>query len=79
MPGDNDLNALALGSVGAGALIDFVQTYHSTDDGFEMFGGTANFKHIVALGNSDDNIDTDFGYTGKIQYAYVKMSSRFGP
>ena len=77
--GDNDLNALTLGSVGSGTLIDFVQTYRSTDDGFEMFGGTVNLKHIVALGNNDDNIDTDFGYTGKIQYAYVKMSSRFGP
>ena len=76
--GNDDLNALTLGAVGAGTLIDYVQTYRSTDDGFEMFGGTVNLRHIVALGNNDDNIDTDFGYVGKIQYAYVKMSPSLG-
>ncbi len=68
-----DLNALTMGGVGAGTVIDFVQTAYNGDDGFEMFGGTVNLKHIVALGNNDDNIDTDFGYTGKIQYAYIKQ------
>jgi hypothetical protein len=68
-----DLNGLTMGGVGAGTLIDFVQTAYNGDDGFEMFGGTVNLKHIVALGNNDDNIDTDFGYSGKIQYAYIKQ------
>lgn len=77
--GSIDLNALTLGAVGAGTVIDYVQTYRSTDDGFEMFGGTVNLRHIVAVGNNDDNIDTDFGYTGKIQYAYVKMSEGIDP
>lgn len=68
-----DLNALTLGGVGAGTLIDFVQAAYNGDDGFEMFGGTVNLKHIVSLGSNDDNIDTDFGYVGKIQYAYIKQ------
>jgi hypothetical protein len=77
--GSIDLNAITLGAVGAGTAIDYVQAYRSTDDGFEMFGGTVNLRHIVAVGNNDDNIDTDFGYTGKIQYAYVKMSEGIDP
>ena len=29
------------------------------DDAFEMFGGTPFLDHIVAVGNIDDNFDTD--------------------
>jgi hypothetical protein len=56
-----------------------VQTYRSTDDGFEMFGGTVNLKHVVAVGNNDDNFDSDFGYVGKIQYAYAKLTEGIDP
>jgi hypothetical protein len=71
--GNLDLNSLTLGAVGSGTVIEYVQAYRGTDDAFEMFGGTVNLKHIVALGCNDDNIDTDNGYVGKIQYAYVKI------
>lgn len=71
--GNIDLNALTLGGVGNGTRIDHVQAHNGTDDGFEMFGGNVNMSYIVASGNNDDSIDTDFGYTGKIQYAYVTM------
>jgi hypothetical protein len=70
---DNDLNALTLGAVGNGTTIEFVQTHNGTDDGFEMFGGTVDLRYIVATGNNDDSLDTDFGYVGKIQYAYIKQ------
>ena len=74
-PPDKDLNALTLGGVGSGTVVEFVQAHNGTDDGFEMFGGTVNMRYIVATGNNDDSIDTDFGYTGNIQYAYVKLDA----
>jgi hypothetical protein len=72
---NNDLNALTLGGVGSGTVVEFVQAHNGTDDGFEMFGGTVNLRYIVATGNNDDSLDTDFGYSGNIQYAYVKLDS----
>lgn len=74
-PPDKDLNALTLGGVGSGTVVEFVQAHNGTDDGFEMFGGTVNMRYIVATGNNDDSIDTDFGYTGNIQYAYVTLDT----
>ncbi len=74
-PPDKDLNALTLGGVGSGTVVEFVQAHNGTDDGFEMFGGTVNLRYIVATGNNDDSLDTDFGYSGNIQYAYVKLDS----
>ncbi|MEO6064177.1 MAG: hypothetical protein ABIP49_00155 [Lysobacterales bacterium] len=72
---NRELNSLTLGGVGAGTLIDYVQAHNGTDDGFEWFGGTVNAKHLVATGNDDDNLDFDFGYRGRIQYAYVRQDA----
>jgi hypothetical protein len=74
-PPTGDLNGLTLGGVGDGTTVEFVQAHDNTDDGFEMFGGTVNLRYIVASGNSDDSIDTDQGYVGKIQYAYVVLDA----
>ncbi|AII52419.1 hypothetical protein N008_10575 [Hymenobacter sp. APR13] len=65
----NEINGLTLGGVGAGTIIDYVQVYASGDDAFEWFGGTVNAKHLVAVAATDDDFDTDFGFTGKVQYA----------
>jgi hypothetical protein len=66
---DNELNGLTLGGVGRGTTLDFIQSSWGADDGFEWFGGTVNAKHLVSVGNDDDNWDFDFGYKGHIQYA----------
>jgi hypothetical protein len=66
---DNELNGLTLGGVGCGTIIDHVEVYKSKDDAFEFFGGTVNCTHLVAVDALDDMFDTDFGYTGRIQYA----------
>lgn len=68
---NRELNNITFGGVGAGTVVDYVQAHGGTDDGFEWFGGTVNAKHLVATGNDDDNLDMDFGFTGRIQYAYV--------
>lgn len=69
---DNEINGLTLGSVGSGTTIDYVSVYRSGDDAFEFFGGTVNAKHLVAIATWDDDLDTDNGYSGKIQFAVVQ-------
>ena len=71
----DELNAVTLNGVGSGTTIEFVQTYTSQDDGFEMFGGAVNLKNIVAVNVGDDSIDFSEGYTGDIQYAVVMHTS----
>ncbi|MES2418469.1 MAG: hypothetical protein V4541_09790 [Bacteroidota bacterium] len=66
---DNEINGITFGGVGAGTTIDYVQVYRSGDDSFEWFGGTVNAKHLLAIDGWDDDFDTDFGYSGKIQFA----------
>lgn len=65
----NEINALTMGSVGRGTTIDYVQTSFNDDDAFEWFGGSVNCKHLVAYRCLDDDFDTDFGFSGTIQYA----------
>jgi len=71
---DKELNGLSLGGVGDGTTIDYLEVYNNYDDGIEIWGGSVNLKHIVLIGNGDDNLDTDHGYRGKIQYLYVKQT-----
>jgi len=65
---NNEINSLTMGGVGAGTLIDHVQTSFGGDDAFEWFGGTVNGKFLVAYKTVDDIFDTDFGYVGKNQF-----------
>jgi hypothetical protein len=66
---NNEINGLTFGSVGSGTVVENVQVSFSGDDAFEWFGGTVNCKNLVAYSTWDDDFDTDFGYTGKIQFA----------
>ncbi|SHL27787.1 hypothetical protein [Hymenobacter psychrotolerans] len=65
---NSEINGLSMYGVGSGTQIDYVQVSYSGDDSFEWFGGTVNAKHLVAHRGWDDDFDTDFGFTGKIQY-----------
>lgn len=65
---NNEINGLTMGSVGNGTTIDYVQCSFINDDAFEWFGGTVNCKHLVAYRCLDDNFDTDFGFSGTVQY-----------
>jgi hypothetical protein len=67
--GTKELNGLTLYTVGSGTEIDYVQVHRCSDDGFEMFGGAVNLKHIVATANEDDQIDCVEGWSGKVQFA----------
>ena len=64
----NELQGLTLGGVGNATTIDHVQVHNSSDDGIEIFGGRPNLKHLVITGADDDNLDTDLGYRGTVQF-----------
>lgn len=66
---NSEINGLTMGGVGRGTIIENVQVSYCGDDAFEWFGGTVNCKNLVAYRNWDDDFDTDFGYTGKVQFA----------
>lgn len=66
---DNELNGVTLGSVGSGTTFNHVQVSYSGDDSFEWFGGKVNATHLIAYRGWDDDFDTDFGYSGKVQFA----------
>ena len=65
----NELNSLTMGSVGRGTVLDYIQCSFGLDDSFEWFGGTVNAKHLIAYKGLDDDLDTDNGYSGTVQYA----------
>lgn len=64
----NELQGLTLGGVGSGTVIDHVQSHNSSDDGVEIFGGTANIKYFVVTGADDDGFDVDNGWRGFMQF-----------
>lgn len=66
---NNETNGLTFGGVGSGTTVEHVQVSYSGDDSFEWFGGTVQCKYLIAFGGWDDDFDTDFGYSGKVQFA----------
>jgi hypothetical protein len=69
---NNEVNGLTFGGVGRGTEIHHIQVSYSFDDSYEWFGGTVNVHHLVAIGGTDDEYDTDFGFTGKAQFIYAQ-------
>lgn len=65
---DKELQGLTPSGVGYGTTLDHIQIHNSSDDGIEVFGGRPNMKYLVLTGNEDDNLDTDVGYKGFIQF-----------
>jgi hypothetical protein len=63
-----ELNSLSMGAVGRGTVIEHVESYAGSDDGFEWWGGTVNTKWLVAAFIEDDDFDTDQGYRGTNQF-----------
>jgi hypothetical protein len=74
---NNETNSLTFGGVGSGTTIDNVQVSYGGDDGFEWFGGSVNAKHIISLSTWDDDFDTDFGWSGNVQFALAVRNPFF--
>lgn len=69
---DNEINGLTFGGVGNGTQISYIQVYRSGDDAFEWFGGTVNCDHLLAIDSWDDDFDTDFGFSGHVQFGLAQ-------
>ena len=67
---NNEINGLTMGGVGAGTELHHIQVSYSFDDSYEWFGGSVDAHHLVALGGTDDEFDTDFGYRGRMQFLF---------
>lgn len=65
---NNEINGLTMGGVGNGTTVDYIMVSFSGDDSYECFGGTVNAKHLIAYRGLDDDFDTDFGYSGHMQF-----------
>lgn len=65
---NSELNSLTMGGVGSGTKISYVQCSYGLDDAFEWFGGAVNADHLIAFRGNDDDFDTDFGFSGKVQF-----------
>ena len=74
---NSEINALTLGGVGSGTIIENVQTIYANDDAFEFFGGTVSPKNLYAYATADDDFDFDFGYRGKVSNSVSKRDPQF--
>ena len=62
----NEINALTLGCVGDGTIVNNIEIMGNADDGIELFGGSVNVENLLVWGCADDFIDVDQGYGGNI-------------
>ena len=65
----DEVNGLTFNAVGDGTTVEYVQTYTTLDDGFEMFGGAVDLKYIVGVNVGDDAFDYSEGWAGDAQFA----------
>lgn len=65
---DKEINGLTMGGVGSKTTIDYIQVSYCDDDSYEWFGGKVNAKHLISFRAKDDDFDTDYGYTGMLQF-----------
>ncbi|MBP6756295.1 MAG: T9SS type A sorting domain-containing protein, partial [Bacteroidia bacterium] len=68
---NSELNGLTMGGVGSGTTLHHIQVSFGGDDAFEWFGGSVNAKYLIAFRCLDDDFDTDFGFSGRIQFGLV--------
>jgi hypothetical protein len=67
--GDKEFNGVSFFGVGNKTVVDYVQVFESSDDGFEWFGGTVNASHLVVSNKhasmvGDDLFDWTEGWIG---------------
>jgi len=75
---NSELQALTLEGTGSGTTLEYIQSYNSSDDGAEFFGGTVNMKHYIAVGADDDSLDMDTGVQANLQYLLLIQRSGQG-
>lgn len=74
---NKEVNSLTLGSVGKNTEIDHIQTSFGNDDAYEWFGGNVNCRYLISYKTTDDDFDTDFGYSGVVQNAIAARDTGY--
>lgn len=69
--GEDEVNGLTLASVGSKTVLNHVQVAYSAQEGFAFLGGTVNGKYLVAYNNYGNDVKTDRGYRGLMQYGLL--------
>ena len=59
--------------VGSDTSIDYVQSHASAGDGIRFVGGTANCRHCVSSGASDDGLEWARGWQGSAQHLFIQQ------
>jgi hypothetical protein len=68
---NKEINSFTFAGIGSGTSLNHLQASYGGDDSFEWFGGSVDAKFLVSYYGWDDDFDTDFGYSGKVQFGYA--------
>lgn len=74
----NELQALTTGGIGSGTTIHHFQSFNSSDDGMEFFGGSVNMRQVAAIGASDDSFDLDSGVQANLETGIAVQRTNTG-
>ena len=75
---NKELQGLTLGCVGSNTVVEYVESFNSSDDGFEFFGGTVNTKYLISAFADDDAFDYDQGFRGFHQFWFAIQGDSVG-
>ena len=78
LSGNSELQSLTTGGVGSATVLDHIQSFNSSDDGAEFFGGNVNMRYFASIGADDDNLDTDVGVKANFQYVLAVQRTGAG-
>lgn len=74
----NELQSLTTGGIGSGTTIANLQSFNSSDDGMEFFGGTVRIRNVAVIGASDDSLDVDTGAQADLDNVLVVQRTTTG-
>ncbi len=74
----SELQSLTTGGLGNATRISYIQSFNSSDDGVELFGGEPKLDHFIVVGAEDDSFDIDTGAKADIQYGVVVQRAGSG-
>jgi len=66
-----ELQSLTPEGIGSGTVLDHFQSFNSSDDGIEFFGGVPQMKHLIVTGADDDSLDVDVGARADFQHVLL--------
>ncbi|KOS06615.1 hypothetical protein AM493_11660 [Flavobacterium akiainvivens] len=76
---EKEFNGVSFFGVGNGTVVENIEVYQSSDDGFEWFGGTVNTKNLVVFNSGDvvgdDLFDWTEGWNGTNENWYGKRTN----